>query len=416
MIRTVDTVIVGAGQAGLVMSQLLGAAGREHVVLDRRATLGGGWQDRWDEFQLVSPNWTVGVPGLAYDGPDPDGFMPRDEIVAHWRRYASVIGAPVELETDVSRLTAGAHGASRFELSTSRGPVRARTVVVAGGPFGRPHVPAVAAGLAPSILSVHADDYRRESALPPGGVLLVGSGQTGVQLAEELAAAGRQVTLSAGKCGNAPRTYRGRDIFWWLRQLATADAASDVRLPTVDRLPSPAARFACNPQLSGHDGGHSVDLRRMAADGIRLVGRLEAIDRTAAHFRSDLGDTLRFVDSWFDERIRPLCDAFAQRSGGSFPPAEIERFAYPVPEVSTLDLAAEGISTVLWTSGYRPSFGWVDLPVLDEFGLPRQRGGVTDIPGLTFIGTPWLVDMGSANLIGLVRDAEALTAAILAAG
>lgn len=416
VIRTVDTVIVGAGQAGLLMSHLLGEAGRERVVLERRATLGGGWQDRWDEFCLVSPNWTVGLPGLPYDGSDPDGFMARDELIAHWRRYAAVTDAPVELETDVTRLVADADGASRFLLSTSGVPIRARSVVVAGGPFGTPHVPAIAHGLAPSILSLHAHEYRRAQMLPPGGFLLVGSGQTGVQLAEELAAAGRQVTLSVGRCGSAPRSYRGHDIFWWFRQLATTGAANGVRLPTVDGLPSPAARFACNPQLSGHDGGHSVDLRRMAASGIRIVGRLEALEGTAARFRPDLAATLRFAETWFDERLRPLCDAFAERTGGTFPPAELERFAFDVPEVPQLDLAAEGISTVLWTSGYRPAFEWVELPVLDEYGLPRQRGGITEVPGLTFIGTPWLVDMGSANLVGLGRDAEALVAGIVAEG
>lgn len=409
-------VIVGAGQAGLLMSHLLGAAGVEHVVLDRRATLGGGWQDRWDEFCLVSPNWTVGLPGLAYDGPEPDGFMPRDALVEHWRRYAAVIGAPIELETDVTQLVARSDGASRFELATSRGLIRARSVIVAGGPFGAPHVPAVAEALGPSILSLHAHDYRREDALPPGGVLLVGSGQTGVQLAEELAAAGRPVTLSVGRCGHVPRHYRGRDIFWWFRQLATTGAAYGVQLPMVDTLPSPAARFACNPQLSGHGGGHSIDLRRMAADGIRLVGRLEAFDGTAARFRADLTEVLRFGDTWFDERLRPLCDRFAERAGGTFPAEEIERFAFDVPEVPRLDLEAEGISTVLWTSGYRPAFDWVQLPVLDDSGLPRQRGGITEVPGLTFIGTPWLVDMGSANLIGLVRDGEALAAAMVAEG
>ena len=412
--RTVDTVIVGAGQAGLVMSHFLGAAGREHLLLDRRATLGGAWQDRWDEFQLVSPNWTVSVPGLDYQGSEPDGFMSRDELITHWRRYASVIAAPVELETDVTWLASVDDGPARFELTTSRGSVRARSVVVAGGPFGRPNVPAVAAGLGPSILSLHSNDYRRAEALPPGGVLLVGSGQTGVQLAEELVQAGRDVTLSVGRCGSVPRRYRGHDVFWWLRQLATVGRQLGTPLPTVEGLPSPAARFACNPQLSGHGGGHDIDLRRMATEGVRLAGRLEAFDGTVARFRPDLTETLRFVDSFFESRIRDLCDTFAERLGGTFPPTEIERFAHEPPEVTELDLAAAGISTVLWTSGFRPAFDWIDIPVLDDVGLPLQRAGRTNVPGLSFIGTPWLVDMGSANLVGLVRDAEKLAAAIVA--
>ncbi|MES2208915.1 MAG: NAD(P)-binding domain-containing protein [Chloroflexota bacterium] len=408
MIRTTDTVIIGAGQAGLVMSRLLSEASREHVVLERRPTLGGGWQDRWDAFRLVSPNWTVSVPGHPYAGPEPDGFMPRDDLVRHFRDYATVIDAPVELETDVTGVDGIDAGGMRFEVATNRGPVRARTVVVAAGPFQIAHIPSIAAGLSPDILSLHVDQYRNAAALPPGGVLLVGSGQSGVQLAEELAAAGRAVTLSVGRCGRAPRRYRGKDIFWWLRELGTRGARVGTPLPTADQLASPAARFACNPQLSGHGGGHEINLRRMAADGIRLVGRLEALDGTLARMRPDLNDNLRFADTFFEERLRTGCDLYAERMGLNLPIDEMEEFVYDVPEIEELDLATEGISTVLWTSGYRPSLGWIHLPVLDDYGLPRQAGGRSEVPGLAFIGTPWLLDMGSANLVGLVRDAETL--------
>lgn len=409
--RAVETVVVGAGQAGLVMSRLLREAGREHLVVDRRAVLGGGWLDRWDAFRLVSPNWTTTVPGLDYGGDDPDGFMPRDEIVDHFRRYAATIAAPIELETDVSRLVPLHSGPARFRLTTSRRTIDAREVIVAGGPFQTPRIPPTAAGLAPSIHQVHAHDYRNPDALPPGRVLLVGSGQTGVQLAEELRAAGREVVLSVGHCGRVPRRYRGHDVFWWLRELGTRGGQVGTPLPSVDRLPSPAARFACNPQLSGHGGGHDVDLRRMAVDGVRLVGRFEIADGTIARFRADLGENLRYADSFFDERIRPLCDTYVERIGLALPPGEVDRFDHDVPEVTELDLAAEGISTVLWTSGYRPALDWIEMPIFDEFGLPRQvEGAATGVDGLSFIGLPWLVDMGSANLIGLVRDAEAIAA------
>lgn len=412
MERSTDIVVIGAGQAGLVMSQLLATAGREHVLLERRATLGGGWQDRWDAFRLVSPNWTVSLPGYAYGGDDSDGFMPRDELIGHFRAYATAIRAPVELETAVTALDPVERGRSRFSVTTSGGQILARTVVVATGPFQIPNVPAIADGLSPSIFSLHVDDYRKPAALPDGGVLLVGSGQSGVQLAEELQAAGRTVTLSVGQCGSAPRRYRGRDVFWWLRQLATVGQDLGVTLPTVDRLPSPAARFACNPQLSGHGGGHDISLRRMASDGVRLVGRLASLDGMKAYLKPDLGDNLRYADTFFDERLRPLFDLFAERSGGNFPAAEIERFHRDVPEVTELDLAAEGISTVLWTSGYRPVLDWIHLPVVDPYGLPIQTGGRSTVDGLCFIGTPWLLDMGSANLVGLARDAENLAAQI----
>lgn len=402
--------MVGAGQAGLLTSHLLTQAGREHVVLERRSTLGGGWQDRWDAFQLVGPNWMLTMPGVEYEG-DPDGFMGRTELVDFFRGYATAIGAPVELDTDVTRLTAVDDGAARFALTTSRGPVRARTVVVAGGPFQVPKIPSVADGLAPSILSLHSHHYRNPDQLPPGRVLLVGSGQTGAQLAEELMAAGREVLLSVGHCFSVPRVYRGRDIFWWLRELATSGAAHGLGLATPDKLPSPAARFACNPMLSGHGGGHTVDLRRMGLDGLRLVGRLDGLDGTSARFRPDLTENLEYGDASFDARLRPLCDAFAAAIGHAVP-AEDEPVAdYTPPEVTELDLAAEGITTVLWTSGYRPAFDWIELPVIDEFGLPRQARGVTDVEGLWFLGTPWLIDMGSANLVALARDALLLAEA-----
>ena len=408
--RSAETVIVGAGQAGLVVSRLLSDSGREHVVLDRRSTLGGAWQDRWDAFQLVSPNWTVGVPGLAYDGPDPDGFMSRDALVAHFRRYAAVIDAPVELETDVLEMTAAGTGPGRFLLETNRGPIAARNVIVAGGPFQTPFLPVAARAFPAAVQQVHSHDYRRPDDLPPGRVLLVGTGQSGVQLAEELMEAGREVILSVGRCGHVPRIYRGHDFFWWLRQLATHGPDVGVTLPLVADLPSPAARFACNPQLSGHAGGHAVNLRQLAADGARLVGRFEGVDGRIARFAPDLLEKLRFADAFFADRLQARFDTYADRTDGDFPATTPDVHEYEPQEVTELDLEAERVSTVLWTSGYRPAFSWVRLPIFDEFGLPRQVKGVTEIPGLSFIGLPWLVDMGSANLVGLVRDAEALVA------
>ena len=412
-VRSVQTVVVGAGQAGLIISSLLRRAGREHLLLDRRSTLGGGWQDRWDGFRLVGPNWTVSVRDFPYRGTDPDGYMPRDEVIDHWRAYAAAIEAPVELETDVTRLEAlDGPGAARFQLETSRGAFSASSVVVAGGPFAVPHVPEAAASLDPRISQLHLHRYRNPDALAPGGVLLVGSGQSGVQLAEELMAAGRVVTMAAGRCGRVPRVYRGKDMFWWLRELGTRGREVGCPLPTAADLPGPRARFACNPQLSGHGERHDVNLRQMAANGMRLAGRLEGFEGTQARFADDLEATLQFADSFFPERFQGRCDEYAARMGLDLPRDELTHFDHRPAPITELDLAADGIGTVIWTSGYRPGFDWVKLPVLDEFGLPVQSGGLTDVPGLSFIGTPWLVDMGSANLVGLERDAEALAARI----
>jgi putative flavoprotein involved in K+ transport len=413
MMRSVETAIVGAGQAGLIVSGLLGEAGIEHVLLDRRSTLGGGWQDRWDNFQLVSPNWTTSVDGFPYRGSDPDGFMTKAALVDHWRAFATAIAAPVELETDVTGLETidRANRAPRFRLTTSRGVLQARHVVVAGGPFQVPHRPPLASAIDPSIAQVHVHDYRRADALPPGGVLIVGSGQSGVQLAEELLEAGRAVTLATGRCGRAPRRYRGRDFFWWLREVGTRGAPYGVSLPSPATLPDARARLACNPHLSGHGGGHDTNLRAMARDGgVRVVGRLAAADGTRVTFAPDLAANLVFADSAFDARFRPIFDRYESLAGLDLPDDEPPQVAFEPAEVLELDLARDGISTVLWTSGYRPSFDWMQLPVLDDLGLPVQRGGRTAVPGLSFIGTPFMVDMGSANLVGVERDARSLVA------
>jgi putative flavoprotein involved in K+ transport len=414
--RTVEAVVVGAGQAGLVMSSLLMRAGREHVLLDRRSTLGGGWQDRWDAFRLVSPNWLASMPGFPYRGDDPDGYMPRDELIGHFREYAATIAAPVELETEVTRLepVEGSPGqsGSRFRLTTNRGPLEARDVIVAGGPFQRPHIPPLASGVAPGIELVHSHHYRNPDQVAPGGVLLVGSGQTGVQLAEELLAAGRDVIMAVGRCGRVPRRYRGKDIFWWLHQLGTRGRELGVSLPTAADLPAPAARFRCNPQLSGHGEPHDANLRQLALDGLRLVGRLEAIDGTRAQFAGDLGEKLEFADTFFGNQFRDSLDRYADLAELALPDGSDEQVSFEPTATGELDLAAAGISTVIWTSGYRPAFDWVAFPVLDDMGLPRTDGGRTEVPGLSFIGTPWMVDMGSANLVGLVRDAEALAETI----
>jgi len=401
------TVVIGAGQAGLIMSHHLRQAGREHLVLERRDRLGGGWQDRWDAFQLVSPNFVTDLPGFPYDGGDPDGFMTRDEIAGRVAAYAAAIDAPVALGTAVTRLASDPASPGGFLVDTNRGAVRAEEVVVATGAFHTPRIPPTA--FDPAINQLHAHDYRNDTQLPPGGVLLVGSGQTGVQLAEELHEAGRSVTLSVGHCGRVPRRYRDRDIFWWLRSLCIDGPAIGAGLPTVQELPDPRARFACNPQLSGHGGGHETNLRRFVADGMRLVGRFQGADGHRARFAPDLAANLAFADAFFDERFRGLIERFIERAGLDLPADDrdepVER---EVPEVTELDLRAEGISTVLWTTGFAPDYGWLDLPVLDDLGVPRHERGISEVPGLTFLGLLWQHNQGSANFVGVAADADYL--------
>jgi putative flavoprotein involved in K+ transport len=405
--RTIDTVVIGAGHAGLVMSRELQAAGREHVVLERRETLGGGWQDRWDGFQVVSPNFVSRLPGFPYDGGDPDGFMTRDEIVDRTRRYADVIGAPVILGVEVRRLGVDG-GGRRFHLETTAGPVDTDSVVSATGAFHVPRIPSAASGISGDVTQLHAHHYRNPDQLPPGGVLVVGSGQTGMQLAEELHEAGREVVLSTGRCGRVPRRYRGYDIFWWLVALVERGPEFGTTLPTVDQLPQPRARFAGNPHLSGHHGGHDTNLRQMGLDGIRLAGRFAGADGAIVRFEPDLKSNLRFSDEFMDARFTPLVEELADKAGIERGPDDRTWPEFDPPELTKLDLRATGISTVLWTSGYAPDYSWLDLPILDEFGTPRHVRGVTEVPGLTMLGMLFQHDNASANLVGIARDAAHL--------
>ncbi|MFL5776528.1 MAG: NAD(P)-binding domain-containing protein [Chloroflexota bacterium] len=404
-----DTAIIGAGHNGLAMSNLLTVAGRDHVVLERREALGGGWQDRWDGFRLVSPNWTTGFPGQPFDGPEPDGFMPRDEIIATVRRYAETVRAPVVTETEVRRLVPRHDG---FLVETNAGPIRAGSVVVAAGAFHRPNIPEVASALPARVAQIHSHDYRREADLPPGGVLVVGSGQTGCQLAEELHDAGREVYLSVGTAGRVPRRYRGRDIFRWLEALAFRGAAHGASLPTPEQLPTPAARFAGNPSLSGHKGGHSTDLRAMAGSGIRLVGRIDAVEGERLGLASGLSATLERIDAFFAERFQPLIEKFIAGSGEDCPLDDNEWSSFQPPELDELDLARAGIASVVWTSGFRPDYSWIDAPITDDFGLPRTRHGVSEVPGLYFAGALWQTNQLSATLFGPRVDGHHIAAAM----
>jgi putative flavoprotein involved in K+ transport len=403
--RSVETAIVGAGQAGLAMSWYLRRAGREHVLLERRELLGGSWRDRWDDFQLVSPNWTTSMPGFPYDGDAPDEFMTRNEIADRIARYADVIHAPVLLGTAVERLSGSDGG---FLLKTNRGPLAARSVIAAVGGFQYPKMPALAEAMPRRVTQMHSHDYRRESALPPGAVLIVGSGQTGVQLAEELQAAGRRVYLAVGGAGRTARRYRGRDIFWWMTQIYEHGPKYGVELPTIKTLPDQRMRFAPNPHLSGHGGGHETDLRRMAADGITLLGHLDGIDGERISIRPDLSESLARADGFFAARLQGPIDAYIEQTHMEAPPEDRRPFDFEPPQPLDLNLSKAGIGTVIWASGYRMDYSWVDLPILDEFGIPRNDRGVSEIPGLYFIGMLWMHNQLSAALPGVGPDSRHL--------
>lgn len=411
--ESVDTLIIGAGQAGLATSGMLGAARQEHLVLERRDRLGGGWQDRWDGFTLVTPNWIASLPGWPYDGPDPDGFMGRDSIVERVARYADVVDAPVALGTAVERLTPDRDG--RFRARTNRGEITARRVVVATGSYHVPRIPAAAARIAPRVAQLHSHDYRNESMLPEGAVLVVGSGQTGVQLAEELSDAGRRVYLSVGTAGRAPRRYRGVDIFGWLAQIARRGPEFGLGLPTVDTLPDPKLKFAANPHVSGRNGGHDTNLRRFAADGMQLAGRLLVADGERVTFADNLRAQLLHADQFFDDHLRDLIETFIDKAGLDVPPDDRVPFDYEPRAITELDLESAGVSTIIWATGYALDYGWIDAPIFGERGYPRNARGASEIPGLYFLGLLWQHTEGSATLVGPALDgpylAEKLTMA-----
>lgn len=400
-VERTDTLVIGGGQAGLATSYWLTKAGVDHLIVDQRDQLGGGWHDRWDKFCLVLPNFTLLLPGMSYDGDDPDGFMARDEVVEYMQRYASLIDPPVRLGTNVTRLAAADDG--ELVAYADGRTFQARNVVLATGPHPRPKIPAASAQISGHIQQLHSNDYRRPGQLADGAVLVVGTGQSGAQIAEELHQAGREVHLAVSRCSAAPRRYRGHDLGWWLLQVFQHGAEVGV----VMRLQSPAMRFAGNPILTGQDGGHSIDLRQFARDGIRLYGQLESADGTTARFSDDLADRLVFAETQFDKAYRRLFDAYIAAAGLDAPaddrPAADDSF---VPATSTeLDLAAAGIGSVVWATGYRLDFGWVDLPVFDEWGYPRHTRGVTEHPGLYAVGLPWLNSVASSVFTGVGTDA-----------
>jgi putative flavoprotein involved in K+ transport len=395
-----EAIVVGGGQAGLAASRELSKAGVDHVVLERGRT-GQTWRDRWDSFCLVSPNWTVQLPGHPYDGDDPDGYMARDEIVAYLERYRDVLALPVREGIGALSVEAGATG---FHLRTTDGDLQARTLVLASGAYQRPYRPRAAAGLPLELLQIDVNDYRNPAALPPGRILMVGSGQSGCQIAEELREAGREVVLSCGRALWVPRRLGGRDIFHWL-------VDSGFMADPVASLPSPEARLAANPLATGHGGGHDLDLRVLRGLGVTLAGHFIGADGHEARFASDLGDSV----AWGDERNRQLMDLFRTTAAElGMPEPEITP-PEPFDPTSPQRLALNGFGAVIFAGGFRPMYqDWLPWPdAFDGLGFPIHREGASSIvPGLYFVGVHFLRQRKSSLFLGVGEDAAIVAAAI----
>ncbi len=405
-VHVADVVVVGGGQAGLSTSWLLTRAGVDHVVLEAE-TPAHEWADtRWDNFTLVTPNWQCRLPGYAYDGPEPDGFMTRDEVVAWLAGYAPTFGPPVRQHSRVTRLVEDHDGPGRFTLSVARPDGeetwRATHVVVATGGYHLPLVPAWAPALDPSVHQLHSADYRNADQLPPGDVLVVGSGQSGAQIAEDLHLEGRRVHLALGDAPRVARTYRGRDCMTWLADMGLYDA------PVAEYPGGRAAREKTNHYVTGRDGGRDIDLRAFASEGMRLYGLLDDGGGTRVRFRPTLRASLDGADAVHRSICRDI-DAWIEREGIDAPAGRhYEPVWEPAEEPRELDLAAEGVTSVVWAIGYRPDYRWVHAGVFDGSGRPVHNRGVTAVDGLTFLGIPWLHTWGSGRFLGIATDAEHL--------
>ncbi|MGB3772513.1 MAG: MSMEG_0569 family flavin-dependent oxidoreductase [Rhodococcus sp. (in: high G+C Gram-positive bacteria)] len=394
-------IVIGGGQAGLSISWHLTRRGIEHVVLERD-TVAHEWLDgRWDNFTLVTPNWQCVLPGYSYDGDDPDGFMTRDLVYDFVRRYAASFDAPVREHVAVRRVRRDSGG--RYALDTSDGPMTADHVVVAVGGYHTPSIPRLAERIPDSVTQIHSSKYKSSSALPEGAVLVVGTGQSGAQIAEDLHLDGRQVHLVAGSAPRVARFYRGRDCVAWLQDMGVYDVS------IADHAGGLSKRESTNHYVTGRDGGRDIDLRAFALDGMRLYGRLTDVDGEGRlHFAPTLEQSLDAADA-VSEGIKNDIDAFIERSGIDAP---IEERYVPVwrPDVepTDLDLADAGITSIVWAVGFQRDYRWLEVGVFDGGGQPAHTRGVTAARGLYFLGLPWQNSWGSGRFAAIARDAEYL--------
>jgi putative flavoprotein involved in K+ transport len=391
-------VVVGGGQAGLSISHYLVERGIDHVVVERHR-VGHEWRERrWDSFCLVTPNWQCQLPGFSYQGEDPNGFMVKDAIVDYLESYAKSFDVPLVEGVTVTRLRLKPTG--RFVVETTAGTMTADQVVIAAGPYQVPVIPRIAERLPDSIVQVHAADYRNPDQLPEGAVLVVGSGQSGAQIAEDLHLAGRRVHLATGSAPRVARFYRGRDVVDWLEDMGHYRR-------TIEDFEEPdAVRFRPNHYVTGRDGGRDIDLRAFAADGMRLHGRLSSASGGRLGFDGDLASNLDRADQ-VSESIKDAIDAYIAATATSAP---IEERYAPVWEPeddgpTTIDLEAERIASVVWCTGFGQDLRWIDVPVFDGKGYPVHRRGVTSQPGLYFLGLPWQWTWGSGRFSGVGADA-----------
>ena len=398
-VERVDTLVIGGGQAGLAMSHMLGKRGLAHLVLERRRVAERWHSERWDGLRFQFPNWSISLPDFPSRHGDPEGFATPNEIADFITAYAAFIGAPVRCGVNVSALRRR-DGASGFIAETSNGVIEADNVVVATGPYQRPRIPPLL-GDDSGVFQLDASRYKNPAQLPPGAVLVVGSGASGAQIAEELLRAGRRVYLSVGQHRRMPRRYRGRDLIWWLDEMGL------LQRPTEERGPERSL-----PLISGAFGGNTIDFRQFAAEGVTLLGRMERANNGVIEFAPDLAKRLAYGDASYTIFL-DMVDAHVEARGLDMPKDPNARAVLPDPLCLTepmlrLDIGTAGIGAVIWATGYDFDFGWIELPVLNPRGEPVHVRGITGVPGLYFLGLQWLAKLNSSLLSGVGDDAAVL--------
>ena len=402
--RHFPVLIIGGGQAGLSMSYYLKQDGISHLVLEKHR-IGHAWRaERWDSFCLVTPNWQCTLPGYPYHGDDPYGFMKKEAIVDYIDGFAASFAPPVREGVTVQGVR---REGSHYRVTTDHGDFTAAQVVVAVGGYHTPIVPTVAANLPGNIVQLHSSAYRNPTSLPDGEILVVGTGQSGCQIAEDLHLAGRQVHLCVGDAPRVARRYRGKDVVEWLDRMRYYD------LP-VDQHPlGRGVREKTNHYVTGRDGGRDIDLRKFALQGMRLYGRFEGLDGVTARFGDGLSGYLDGADA-VSESIKDGIDRYIDANAIDAPtePRYVPVWRPPEHQPNTLDLAASRVSAVVWCIGFRTDFSWIAEAIFDSRGYPGHDRGVTAAPGLYFLGLPWQYTWGSGRFSGIARDAAHLLTAI----